>query len=445
MVDIQTGPAEIRAIARDAYIYGYPMVDSYRILHTYFVEKDSPEYKGTWNQLRNIPRVYTPDDKAVQTPNSDTPYSMLGMDVRAEPMVLTIPKIDGDRYFSVQLVDLYTHNFSYLGSRASGNAGGTYLIAGPRWKGEVPPGITQVIQGETELLIAIYRTQLYNTADLDNVKQIQSGYRAQTLSEFLGGSAGASAPALDFIAPLTPEAQKSSLQVFNLLNFLLQFCPTHPSEVDLMERFAQIGVGTGKTIPLDGLSSEVAAAMQGGIADAWGELGKLKQRVDAGELTSGDVFGTREKLKNNYLYRMIAAVVGIFGNSKVEAMYPMYTVDVHGAKLDGANRYALRFAPGQLPPVNAFWSVTMYELPASLLVANPLDRYLINSPMLPQLEHDADGGLTLIVQNKSPGQDKESNWLPAPTGSFFMAMRLYWPKDEALNGAWTAPPLQRLD
>lgn len=445
MVDIQASPAEIRAIARDAYIYGYPMVDSYRILHTYFVEKDSPEYKGTWNQLRNIPRVYTPDDKAVQTPNSDTPYSMLGMDVRAEPMVLTIPKIDGDRYFSVQLVDLYTHNFSYLGSRASGNGGGTYLIAGPRWKGEVPPGITQVIQGETELLIAIYRTQLYNSADLDNVKQIQSGYRAQTLSEFLGGSAGTPAPALDFIAPLTPEAQKSSLQVFNLLNFLLQFCPTHPSEVDLMERFAQIGVGAGKTISLDGLSPEVAAAMQGGIADAWGELGKLKQRVDAGEVTSGDVFGTREKLKNNYLYRMIAAVVGIFGNSKVEAMYPMYTVDVHGAKLDGANSYALRFAPGHLPPVNAFWSVTMYELPASLLVANPLNRYLINSPMLPQLQRDADGGLTLIVQNESPGQDKESNWLPAPTGSFFMAMRLYWPKDEALNGAWTAPPLQRLD
>lgn len=445
MVDIQASPAEVRSIARDAYIYGYPMVDSYRILHTYFVDKDSPEYKGTWNQLRNIPRVYTPDDKAVQTPNSDTPYSMLGMDVRAEPMVLTIPKIDADRYFSVQLVDLYTHNFSYLGSRASGNGGGTYLIAGPRWKGEVPPGITQVIQGETELLIAIYRTQLYNNADLDNVKQIQSGYRAQTLSEFLGGSAGAPVPALDFIAPLTPEAQKSSLQVFNIINFLLQFCPTHPSEVDLMERFAQIGVGAGKTIQLDALSPEVAAAMQGGIADAWGELAKLKQRVDAGEVTSGDVFGTREQLKNNYLYRMIAAVVGIFGNSKVEAMYPMYTVDAQGTKLDGANRYALRFGPGQLPPVNAFWSVTMYELPASLLVANPLNRYLINSPMLPQLELDADGELTLVVQNESPGADKESNWLPAPTGSFFMAMRLYWPKDEALTGAWSAPPLQRLD
>lgn len=445
MVDIQASPAEVRSIARDAHIYGYPMVDSYRILHTYFVEKDSPEYKGDWNQLKSTPRVYTPDDKAVQTPNSDTPYSMLGMDLRAEPMVLSIPAIDGNRYFSVQFVDLYTHNFNYLGSRASGNDGGRYLVAGPGWKGEIPEGITEVIRSETNLLLAIYRTQLFDVDDLDNVKEIQSGYKAQPLSQFLGASAAPAAPSVEFMTPLTPETQKSSLQIFNLLNFLLQFCPTHPSEVELMQRFSRIGVGAGKTIQLDALSPEVAAAMQGGIADAWGELAKLKQRVDAGEVTSGDVFGTREQLKNNYLYRMIAAVVGIFGNSKVEAMYPMYTVDAQGTKLDGANHYALRFAPGQLPPVNAFWSVTMYELPASLLVANPLNRYLINSPMLPQLEHDADGGLTLIVQNESPGQDQESNWLPAPTGSFFMAMRLYWPKDEALTGAWSAPPLQRLD
>ena len=445
MVDIQASPAEVRSIARDAHIYGYPMVDSYRILHTYFVEKDSPEYKGDWNQLKSTPRVYTPDDKAVQTPNSDTPYSMLGMDLRAEPMVLSIPAIDGNRYFSVQFVDLYTHNFNYLGSRASGNDGGRYLVAGPGWKGEIPEGITEVIRSETNLLLAIYRTQLFDVDDLANVKEIQSGYKAQPLSQFLGASAAPAAPSVEFMTPLTPETQKSSLQIFNLLNFLLQFCPTHPSEVELMQRFSRIGVGAGKTIQLDALSPEVAAAMQGGIADAWGELAKLKQRVDAGEVTSGDVFGTREQLKNNYLYRMIAAVVGIFGNSKVEAMYPMYTVDAQGTKLDGANHYALRFAPRQLPPVNAFWSVTMYELPASLLVANPLNRYLINSPMLPQLARDADGGLTLVVQNESPGPGRESNWLPAPTGSFFMAMRLYWPKDEALPGAWSAPPLQRLD
>jgi len=144
-------------------------------------------------------------------------------------------------------------------------------------------------------------------------------------------------------------------------------------------------------------------------------------------------------MKSNYLYRMGAAVMGIYGNSKQEAMYPVYGVDADGKKLDGANRYTLRFPPGQLPPVNAFWSLTMYELPQSLLVANPINRYLINSPMLPQLKKDADGGLTLIIQNESPGKDKEPNWLPAPKGPFIMYMRLYWPKTEATEGKWTAP------
>ena len=150
-----------------------------------------------------------------------------------------------------------------------------------------------------------------------------------------------------------------------------------------------------------------------------------------------------EYLKNNYLYRMAAAVLGIDGNSKPEAMYPAYAVDADGQKLDAKNRYTLRFAPGLLPPVNGFWSLAMYELRASLLVANPLNRYLINSPMLPELQRHADGGLTLCIQHGSPGPNKESNWLPAPSGSFIMFLRLYWPKAEALDGTWKQPPLMR--
>ena len=155
------------------------------------------------------------------------------------------------------------------------------------------------------------------------------------------------------------------------------------------------------------------------------------------------MFGTREYLKNNYLYRMAGAVLGIYGNSKQEAMYPVYAIDADGQKLDGANRYTLHFAPGQLPPVNAFWSLTMYEMPQSLLVANPINRYLLNSPMLPQFVKDADGGLTFYVQNESPGKDKEANWLPAPKGPFIIAMRLYWPKEEALDGTWKQPPMTK--
>jgi hypothetical protein len=170
----------------------------------------------------------------------------------------------------------------------------------------------------------------------------------------------------------------------------------------------------------------------------------LQKRVDAREVSTGEFFGTREFLKNNYLYRMAGAVYGIYGNSKQEAMYPSYAVDAEGQKLDGVNRYSLRFAPGQLPPVNAFWSLTMYDFPAQLMVPNPLNRYVVNSPMLPQFKKDADGGLTLYFQNETPGPDKEANWLPAPKGPFLVVMRLYWPKEAALDGKWTAPPLKRV-
>jgi len=181
------------------------------------------------------------------------------------------------------------------------------------------------------------------------------------------------------------------------------------------------------------------------MADAWGDLAALQKKVDAKEVTSGEMFGTREFLKNNYLYRMAAAVLGIYGNSEQEAMYPIYTVNSEGQKLDGTQRYTLRFAPGQLPPVNAFWSLTMYKLPESLLCENPINRYLLNSSMTPQFTNDADGGLTLHIQNASPGADQEGNWLPAPQGSFFMVMRLYWPKDEAISGAWAAPALTKVN
>jgi hypothetical protein len=441
----QTGvtPAEARAVAKEAYIYGFPMVDSYRIQYAYFVDRQAKEFKASWNHIVNTARVYTPADTAIQTPNSDTPYSFVGMDLRAEPLVLTVPPIEKERYFSIQLIDAYTFNFAYIGSRATGNSGGSYLIAGPNWKGEKPSGVKEVIRSETEFVFGLYRTQLFNPADIVNVEKVQSGYKAQTLSQFLGTPAPAAAP-VDFIKPLTPAEEKTSLQIFNILNFVLQFCPTVPSEKDLMARFAKIGVGAGKTFDVSKLSPEIKTAIEQGMADAWAALADLKKnQIDAGKLTSGEVFGTRQYLKNNYLYRMTAAVLGIYGNSKQEAMYPTYYVDATKQKLDGGNRYSLRFAPGQLPPVNAFWSLTMYEEPQSLLVANSINRYLINSPMLPQLKKDADGGLTLIVQNQSPGKDKEANWLPAPKGPFSMIMRLYWPKEAATEGKWRQPALQR--
>lgn len=438
-------PDEVRAIAKEAYIYAYPMVDSYRIQHAYFVDSKNPEFKADYNKLRNFPRVFTPEDKAVQTPNSDTPYSFLGIDLRAEPIVITLPVIEKARYFSVQFIDAYTHNFAYLGSRATGNEGGSYLLAGPDWQGEKPTGIKEVVRSETELAFALFRTQLFAPADLENVIKTQAGYKVETLSAYLGQVAPAAAPAIEFPSPLSPEEQKASLAVFNLVNFVLGFCPTHPSETELMERFEKIGVGAGKTLDVAALSPEVRQAYADGIADAWKEFQGLLGEVTAGKVASGDLFGTREYLNNNTLYRMAGAVLGIYGNSKEEAMYPAYRADAAGQPLNGSKRYTLRFKADQLPPVNAFWSVTMYDLPASLLVSNPLQRYLINSPMLPDLKRDADGGLTLYVQHESPGPDKESNWLPAPGGPFWCAMRLYWPKPAALDGSWKRPEMEIAD
>jgi hypothetical protein len=437
-------PDEARAIAKEATIYGFPLVDNYRIQYSYFVDRSSPEFKESWNKIVNNARVYTPDDKAIQTPNSDTPYSYVGADLRAEPIVLTVPAVEKGRYYSLQFIDMYTFNFAYVGSRATGNGAGSYLLAGPKWKGQKPNGVKSVIRSETEFAFVLYRTQLFDPADIDNVKKIQAGYKVQTLSQFLGRPAPAAVPAVDFIKPLTTEQERTSLRFFNVLNFILQFCPTNPSEKALMARFAKLNIGAGRDFDADALAPDVRKAVQDGMADAWAAFKVHKEEdIDTGKESSADSFGTRAFLKGDFMARMSGAVLGIYGNSKAEALYPVYFVDSAKRALSGANRYTLRFARGQLPPVNAFWSLTMYELPASLLYANPINRYLINSPMLPNLKRDADGGITLYVQNASPGKDKESNWLPAPEGPFFAVLRLYWPKPTALNGKWQAPPLQQ--
>jgi hypothetical protein len=438
--------ADVRTIAKEAYTYGFPMVDDYRIQYSYFVDRGNPEYKGSWNQIHNTARVFTPNDKVVQTPNSDTPYSAVGADLRAEPLVFTFPVVEKGRYFSAQFIDAYTFNFAYAGSRTTGNDGGSFLLAGPNWHGDTPAGVKGVIRSETELAFVVYRTQLLGPDDIDKVKQIQAEYKVQTLSHYLDRPAPPSAPKINFIDPITADEERHSLEFFRILNFVLQFCPTDPSEKGLMARFAEIGIGADGSFDPQSLSAESRQAFQDGIADAWKDYAALEKRLDSGEINSGDVFGSRAFLKNNYLYRMLAAVDGIYGNSKEEAYYPMYMVDSAGDKLDGAEgRYVLNFPPDKLPPVNAFWSLTMYSLPSRLLVANSLDRYLINSPMLPKLQRDASGGLTLYVQNTPPGADKEANWLPAPSGPFMMALRLYWPRPEAFNGAWKQPPLHRID
>jgi hypothetical protein len=433
-------PDQARAIAKEAYIYGFPMVDNYRVQYAYFINKQDPEYKGGWNEIHNTARVYTPEDKAVQTPNADTPYSAVGADLRTEPLVLTVPPIEQDRYYSLQFVDGYTYNFHYVGSRTTGNGGGKYLLAGPNWKGDKPEGVNEIIRSNTDLAFVLYRTQLLGPSDIDKVKEIQAGYQVTPLSVFLNQPSPPPAPAIDFVPPLTPDQQKTSPQFFEILGFAMRFAPVLPEEKEMRDRFASIGIGPDGDFDADKLSPEMRKAVEDGMADAWAEFDTFKkEKVDTDQLTSANFFGTAADLKGNYLYRMAGAVLGIYGNTAAEAMYPGAFSDSTGAPLTGANNYTFHFPKDQLPPVNAFWSLTVYELPQSLLVANPINRYLINSPMLPSLVPDKDGGYTFYVQNASPGVDKEANWLPAPKGPFVMVLRLYWPKPDALNGTWKAP------
>ncbi|MCT7660120.1 DUF1254 domain-containing protein [Mycobacterium sp. CPCC 205710] len=431
---------QARAIAKEAYIYGFPLVDNYRVMYSYFVNKDDQDYKGGWNEIHSAARVFTPEDRTVQTPNSDTPYSALGADLRTEPLVLTVPPVEQNRYYSLQFVDLYTYNVAYVGSRTTGNGGGKYLLAGPNWSGPKPAGIKEVIKSDTELALVLYRTQLLGPSDIDQVKKIQAGYQVEPLSVYLKQPAPAPAPPIDFVPPLTPEQERTSPQFFEILSFALRFAAVRPDEKEIRDRFASIGIGPDGTFEADKLSPEMRAAIEGGMADAWAELDQLrKDKIDTGEVGSAQFFGTAADLKGNYLYRMAGAVFGIYGNTAAEALYPGLSNDSTGAPLTGANNYIVKFPSGQLPPVNAFWSLTMYEMPASLLVANPISRYLINSAMLSSLVPDPDGGYTIYVQNASPGIEKESNWLPAPKGPFQMVLRLYWPKPDALNGTWKPP------
>lgn len=177
---------DARQIAKEAYVYGFPLVLNYKTMYSYAIDKRSPEYKGDFNKLACVARVYTPEDKAIVTPNSDTPYCMTWVDMRAEPVVFTIPEIEKERFYEVQIIDLYTHNAAYISTVATGNVPGKYLLTGPDWKGEIPEGITKVIPFETQFLFSIHRTQLFNPADIDKVKKIQAAYRVEPLSTFLG-------------------------------------------------------------------------------------------------------------------------------------------------------------------------------------------------------------------------------------------------------------------
>src|SRR6266566_3529533 len=439
------GLEETKAIAEEGFIYGLPIVMNYAVMYEYAVDKTSSQYKAPFNQINNEARVFTYKDTAIVTPNSDTPYSILWLDLRAEPMVLSVPAVERSRYYSVMLCDGNTFNYGYIGSPATGTEPGDYMVVGPDWKGETPAGIKKVFHSSTQFSAVAYRTQLFNPADMPNVVKVQSGYKVQPLSAYLKQPAPPAAPAIDF-----PKANAELVKqnFFSYLDFALQFAPAGPEEVAIRAKLASIGIGPGKTFEMKDLSREDKAAVLLGMKQ--GEE-KIEKYLTTGQKNIngwkvGSLFGDRGFYSGDWLKRAAAAKGGIYGNDAVEAMYPMTKTLASGEVLDASKqKYTITFAASQFPPVNAFWSVTMYDGKSQLLIKNPINRYLINSPMLPNMKKNADGSLTLYIQKDSPGKDKESNWLPAPNDLIYLVMRLYWPKTEAPSilpageGSWKPP------
>ena len=441
---------EAKAIAEEGYIYGLPIVMNYGVMYEYAVDKNSSQFKASFNQLNSMHRVATPEDTAVVTPNSDTPYSVGFMDLRAEPIVISVPAIEKSRYYSVQLCDGNTFNYGYIGTRATGSEAGHYMLVGPGWKGETPPGIKKVFNSSTQFSMVIFRTQLFNPKDMPNVIKIQDDYKTQPLSAFLKQPAPTAAPAIKF-PKIDKELAKTGF--FDYLAFQLQFAPAGPEEKAIRGKLARLGVEAGKPFDFKALSPEQKAAVVEGMKA--GEA-KVTQAVsNAGKDVNGwrisDPDGDRAFFNGDWLKRSVAAQAGIYGNDSVEATYPLTKTLPDGEPLDGSkHNYTLTFPAGQLPPVNAFWSVTMYDGKSQLLIKNPIHRYLINSPMLPNMKKNADGSLTLYIQKDSPGKDKESNWLPAPNDLIYLVMRLYWPKTEAPSilppgeGTWKPPGIVKV-
>lgn len=442
--------SETRAIAEEGYIYGLPIVMNYAIMYEYAVDKNSSQYKAPFNQIRSLHHVASYKDTAIISPNSDTPYSMMFMDLRSEPIVLSVPAVTKPRYYSVQLIDGSTYNFGYIGSRSTGDEAGDYMIVGPDWKGVMPPGIRKVFRSETQLPFAIFRTQLFNPADMPNVVAIQSGYKAQPLSAYLKQPAPPAAPAIDF-PRINNDLAKTDF--FTYLGFALQFGPAAPEEVAIRAKLARLGIGADEKFSFEQLSAEqksaVVKGMQDGHAKVENAIKNLGTKVNGWNIVGAG--GDSAFYHGDWLKRAAVAQAGIYANDAAEATYPLTTTLPDGEPLDaGKHNYTITFREGQLPPVNAFWSVTMYDGKTQLLIENSIDRYLINSPMLSTMTKNADGSLTLYLQKTSPGADKENNWLPAPNDLMYLVMRLYWPKTEAPsilppgNGTWSPPQIVKV-
>jgi hypothetical protein len=440
-------PTEAEAIAKEAYIYAYPMMENYRTMFVQAIDRTAPGYVAPFNQLAHMPELLGPEFKDIVRPNNDTMYSMGWLDLRAQPVVIAVPEIK-DRYFSVQLIDMFTHNFAYMGTRATDGRAGSYLIAGPEWQGPKPGDTKAVFQSESSFVYCIVRIEVRGANDVPAVNELQKGFRLTPLHVFLGRSR---APAASGITFPGYDADKAKSPAFmDLLGFLLDH--VSPSGEDaLLDRFEQIGIRAGAMAASLGLDPPTRQAVDVGVRQALvaiteaasdsSKLDGITARADQGWQGVDGMFGNGPAMRSKYLVRAVAAMVGLYGNDTIEAYYPATNTDGSGGPLDGSKHdYTIRFEKDEMPQVEAFWSMTMYSLPDQLMVANPIDRYSIGDRT--KLRYGKDGSLTLYIQHESPGIKRESNWLPAPDGPFSLQFRMYLPKPEALDPLYLPPPVE---
>ena len=281
------------------------MMESYQTWRTQAVDKTANGYVGGFNMFRHYSEPFTPDNKDIVTPNNDTPYSWAWLDLRAEPMVVSVPAVPKDRYYVMQWIDLFTQNFAYIGVRSTGFGAGNYMIAGPKWKGKKPAGIKQVFKAETDIVGTLTRTALQGPEDVPNVKAIQAQYKLQPLSAFLKQPAPPAAPAIDF--PPYDKAKARTHDFIGYLNFLLQFAePPHPSEVAIRKRFEKIGIGPGKPWDASKVDPATLAAIDAGVKEGQAEIDALAAKT----FSTNGLFGSRAQLKTNYLQRDVGAMKG---------------------------------------------------------------------------------------------------------------------------------------
>jgi hypothetical protein len=435
---------ETKAIAEEAYIYAFPMLDNYKMMFVQAVWPQSPAYEAPFNQIKNSAVLLGPEYTTIVRPNNDTFYSIIWLDLRAEPQVISVSAISDKRYYSWQLIDMYTHNIDYIGTRETGFGAGQYLLAGPEWNGEQPDGVEKVIQTEGNFLVALARTQVYSEDDLEDAVKVQNGYKVESLSEFIGTDPPAPAAELDYPV-FSPEKVKSA-EFITYLNFMLGQLKPHSSEIELLKKFAKIGIGPNLSYDVEALDPEMKKAIEDGIASAMVKIEAETQKLgvrENGWMQSSGIFGTREMMQGKYLTRAAAAMMGLWGNTLEEAFYPETSVDENNEVLDGSkHNYVLHFEKDEIPPVKGFWSLSMYKLPEQLFIENPINRYVISSATK-GLKYNKDGSLDVYIQKKSPGKKKESNWLPAHDGLFSLQARLYWPNPEALDPLYVLPVVKK--